>query len=252
MPFDQDGSLPLAKLSNDWLIGPYHMQIKGRDQGMFFCEKGHDPLRDGWPGLWHHDADRDTALKVLADAQLSLRTGRGLSQARQMLARGSRLQLALEVRHTSQRLAACLTPEPMLGIRSWASLRPKADRRGVQEMMCLWLNSTVGLFLRLAHAHRPYPGRSALTHTSAAELQVLDVSALPGSALREAARAFRQLRPDRLLPIYRLGEDPLRQLIDETVAAVLGLSIDRIGRLAKALSNEPNVRALKDDGGVAS
>ena len=237
--------IPLVQLSDNWSIGPYHMQIKSSRQGIFRCDEGYDPLRNGWPGLWHHKSTHATSLEVLPDAQLFLKHHCHADAATQMLDRASHLHLALELRHTTQRLAACMTSKSMLGIRSWVTLKPKLDIAGAEAMMCLWLNSTPGIFLRLIHANRPYPGRSAMTHTSAAHFRVLDVSSLSPEALRKAKDIFDEIRHEKILPIYQLDIDLVREKIDRVLSEILNLSFKNIRQIAKALSLEPNVCALK-------
>lgn len=92
-----------------------------------------------------------------------------------MLAEASKLHFARELRTNTQRLAAVLTDQPLLGVRSWITLKPKSSKEGDLETICLWFNSTLGLLMRLAHANQPYPGRSLITHSAIPSLKALGI-----------------------------------------------------------------------------
>ena len=60
-----------------------------------------------------------------------------------------------------QRLAAVLADRPMLGVRSWVTLALRENAPAMEKTLCLWLNSTLGLLLRILHGNSPYLGRGA-------------------------------------------------------------------------------------------
>ena len=161
----------------------------------------------------------------------------------EMLARGGSLHIARELGHAPQRLAAVLTDEPMLGVRSWITLRPRKSGEGEEEALCLWLNSTPGLLLRILHANRPYLGRSALPHELARELPILDVSALTAVQKQAARDVFESLKHKRLEGFAQLATDPVRRELDHRLCRdVLGQDVPAaIDRLAQALNREPTL-----------
>ena len=109
-----------------------------------------------------------------------------------------------------QRVAAVMTDDPMLGVRSWITVLPRTPAPGKDEALCLWLNSTFGLLLRIMHGNRPYLGRSAVPHELARTMPVLDVDRLSNSQLTVAAVAHADLKHRELQGFSALAEDPVR------------------------------------------
>ncbi len=143
--------IPLSRLDQEWELGPYHMQIKNPRQGLFEIDENPDPMRRGFPALWHHKANHVHSLTVLANAWLTPKTSTlpqlCTDEHKYMLARQSRLQLVSELRCNTQCARAVLTEESMPGVSSWISLLPQIPRPGLEETFVLWLNSSIGLLL---------------------------------------------------------------------------------------------------------
>lgn len=240
-----DSGIPITTLSELCDLGPYHMQIKNSKQGLFTVESTTDQTRAGHPALWHHESRHITTLGVEANARLIERSERDPSAQSRMLAKAGYLQLACELRHAPQRLAAVLTDEAMLGISSWITLRAKKPDRGKEEALCLWLNSSLGLLLRIVHANRPYLGRSRLPHSTARSLPVLDIDALSKAQLEAAHALFHEMKQKPLLGFAHLAMDPVRRELDQRLLEeVLGYSAnDEIDQLAKMLNREPTITA---------
>lgn len=235
--------IPIRHLSELCDFGPYHMQVKNSKQGLFRIEATTDQTRAGHPALWHHESRPLTTLGTQANARLIERSDRDPSAQSKMLGRASCLQLACELRHAPQRLAAVLTEEAMIGVSSWITLSPKSSGRGKEEALCLWLNSSLGLLLRIVHANRPYLGRSRLPHGVARSLPVLDIDAL-SSTQREAAYAlFHDVKHKPLLGFAHLAMDPVRRELDHRLfEEVLGYRAnEEIDHLAKMLNREPTI-----------
>ena len=237
--------IPIANLSALCALGPYHMQIKNPNQGLFEISETSDPTRAGHPALWHHRADRITTLKAKANARLRERQGRGRKAQSEMLARAGRLQLASDLGHAPQRVAAVITNEAMIGVRSWITLLPKKHKTGKEEALCLWLNSTPGLLLRIFCANRPYLGRSAVSHEAARTLPVLDVDALSREQRQAAVRLFQSLEHERLRGFAHLADDERRRELDHRLfGEVLGYeAVRELDWLARTLNREPTLTA---------
>ena len=237
--------IPIAELGNICTLGPYHMQIKNPKQGLFDIVETDDPTRAGHPAIWHHGAQTITRLKASANARLRERTGQCKSEQQAMLEQAGKLHLTSELRHAPQRLAAVLTDEPMLGVRSWITIKPLKCRPGEEEALCLWLNSTPGLLLRITNANRPYLGRSAIPHEGARKLPVLDVKSLPKAKLRNAVAIFEDLKGETLQGFAYLSTDPVRRELDAQFATkVLGAKSSALfDALAEALNREPTMKA---------
>lgn len=235
--------VPITQLENVCELGPYHMQIKNPMHGLFEIVETEDPTRAGSPAIWHHRSGHVTTLETGANARLRARPEKDAGKQTAMLARASRLQLAGELRHAPQRLAAVLTEQAMLGVRSWITLSPKQPSGGKEEALCLWLNGTLGLLLRIVHANRPYLGRSGMPHELARKLPVLDVDRLTEDQLEAARSLFRNLRHKPLQGFAHLGSDPVRRDLDHRFFnEVLGYPADAdLDSLAEMLNREPTL-----------
>ena len=236
-------SIPIARMGKLCELGPYEMQIKNPKQGLFTIVETDDPIRVGHPALWHHGSNRITTLEVGANARLHERDDQSLAAQEAMLARRGRLHIARELRHAPQRLSALLTNEPMLGVRSWITVTPMNPSEGKEEALCLWLNSTPGLLLRLIHANRPYLGRSALPHELVQTLPVLNIDRLSRKQRRAARKLFTDLKGKTLQGFSRLADDPVRREPDHRLFAdVFGHEANRaVDALAKILNREPTM-----------
>ena len=241
----QISRVPTTKLSALCRLGPYHMQVKNPTQGLFDAVATNDPTRAGHPALWHHRSDSVKTLQIGANARLSERSGRDSGDQVAMLAKKARLHIASELGHAPQRVAAVLTDEPMIAFSSWITLSPCNPGEGKEEALCLWLNSTPGLLLRILHANRPYLGRSRLPHKVARNLPVLDVDALSNQQLADSKSLFASLKRQPLQGFAHLAEDPVRRELDRRfVGEVLRCgSSSSLDRLAHALNREPTLTA---------
>lgn len=242
---DRSLQIPIANLSKSCDFGPSEMQIKNPSQGLFKIVETSDPTRIGHPAFWHHSSKAVTTMGVAANARLTERTDKSEAAQAEMLQRAGRLQLARELGHAPQRVAATLADETMLGVRSWITLLPKQLARGKEEALCLWLNSTPGLLLRILFANRPYLGRSAVPHEVARTLPALDIDKLSNDQLEAAVRVFKALGKQRLRGFAHLADDSVRRSIDHRLFNdVLGYDIDmELDGLARSLSLEPTVTA---------
>ena len=202
--------IPITEIGNIAELGPYHMQVKNPGQGLFTIVETDDLLRSGIPALWHHSSKRETSLEVPANARLERCAYRDKEKQDKMLERQRRLHLASELRLAPQRLAAVLTEKPMLGISSWITLLLHNPVSGAEEALCLWLNSTPGLLLRILHGNRPYLGRSRLTHELVRNLPALDVSRLSEKQLAASVRIYEDLKNKTLQGFSNIQDDPIR------------------------------------------
>ncbi|MXW20206.1 MAG: SAM-dependent DNA methyltransferase [Gammaproteobacteria bacterium] len=203
--------IPVTTISQIAELGPYHMQVKNPKHGLFTITETNDPLRAGDPALWHYSAEREIRLEVTANARLERRADRDKEKQDAMLARKSRLHIASDLRFAPQRLAAVLTDKSMLGVRSWVTLAFHREAPGKEEALCLWLNSTPGLLLRILHGNRPYLGRSSVPHELIRTMPVLDVNLLSDEQLGAALRIFEDLKDRTLKGFSQILDDPVRQ-----------------------------------------
>ena len=236
------GQIPLTTVETICDLGPYHMQIRNPEQGLFDVVETDDPTSMGEPAIWHHREKKMTTLKAAANAKLRRRKGKNRAEQDKMLKQASHLQIASELGHAPQKLAAVYTEEPMLGVRSWISLKMKKPRDGAEEVICLWLNSTLGFLLRVVHANRPYLGRSGLPHELIQTLRVIDTTRLTDQQLQIGKQIFADLADNPLTGFANLTSDPVRRELDHRLMAdllVLPDTANTVEQLAKMLANEP-------------
>lgn len=225
-------------------LGPYHMQVKNPKQGLFRITESDDPLEPGEPALWRHDHRRITRIQANADARLVRRGDRDRADQDRMLARAGRLHFPAELRMAPQRVGAVITEEAMIGVRSWITLCLKEPALGMEEALCLWLNSTPGLLLRIAHSNRPFLGRSESPHEVTASLPVLDVTQLSASQLSSAKSLYEELRDKTLQGFGDSIDDPVRsELNDRLCTEVLRINPEPIRKLTETLMREPTLHA---------
>ena len=244
-------SIPIAELGKLADFGPYEMQIKNPKQGLFTIRErppgtvdSEWGLRAGFPALWRHKGIRNRTLEARADSQLERRADRARSKQDQMLDRQARLQLARELRYAPQRLAAVMTDAPMLGVRSWISVLLHNQAHGKNEALCLWLNSTLGLLLRIMHGNRPYLGRSAVPHELARTMPVLNVDRLSNGQLEAAAVVYADLMHRELQGFITMTDDPVRCEINERLCReVLGVDPKIVANITQKLALEPTLHA---------
>ena len=236
--------VPITEVRNIADLGPYHMQIKNPTQGLFNITETDDPLRTGIPVLWHHKATQNITLEAKPNARLERRGDRDpLAQSR-MLERQGRLQVACNLGMAPQRVAAVLTEVPMLGVASWATLLPRNPALGKEEALCLWLNSTPGLLLRITHGNRPYLGRSGLPHELLRTLPVLDVGKLSPEQLGAAITIYEDLKNKQLQGFSKIESDPIRRELNNRLCVqVLGIDPAVVEELTRKLALEHTIHA---------
>ena len=238
--------LPLANFSEIVDFGPYHTNIKSEKQGLFHIFERTNELQSGHPAIWHHDGKSQQTMAMEYNACLQPRNNRSDQAQQEMLARSGKLHFAAEMRLASQRVSAVMTTQPAIGVRSWITITPKENTLGAEECLCLWLNSTFGILLRLLHGNRPYLGRSEINHSVAKRLPVLDITKLSRDQLKRSRELFDSLATLELATASNLDCDSVRAKIDELLCKeVLNQSPNVVREVAKKLAIEPNLNAAK-------
>lgn len=127
----------------------------------------------------------------------------------------------------------------------WVSARAANNQNGAEEITCLWLNSTLGLLLRIAKSNRPDPGRSSLKNTLLRTMPVLDYTKLTEEQLKDGITAYSKLKARKFQPIYKSDTDKTRQDIDKVIASILEIPYEEIRGIADILVSEPAVHGGK-------
>ena len=243
LPGCQPIDVPICTVDELATTGPWHHSIKGSQGPYRIVETGDR----GRPAIWHHKADLVTSVRADANAWLLVKRGRA-SEADQQWEYSGRLHVALELRLASQRIAAAWTKSPLLGIRSWNTLKLRGSLQACmscEKALTLWFNSTLGLLLRVLHGNRPYLGRVSLPIEVLRELPVLDVRRLTPANLSSIDRLWEEIAPRSLLPFANAEADDTRKIIDERIGTELfqlnQQAIDELHALRRRLVAEPMI-----------
>ena len=167
-----------------------------------------------YPILWRHVADRERLLLVAPDSEGEVRPGCA-DRAVAVWQTATRLHFTLDFQVNSQSLAACLTPERVLGGRAWPNFRLHDERW--DEAVALWANGTLGLMAFWWTSSRQQQGRARITISGLPKLPVLDPRALPPGKLDRASAVFEEFRDRPLLPANEAYRDDVRKALDRAV-----------------------------------
>ncbi len=219
----QSGSLeiPMTALGELGTRGPVHRDINGRQpdggsRGPFdivaLADAEQPPT---YPVLWAHQASRERRLVVDPDRAGRVRDGCDDRAVAVWNAAAGRLHFNLDFRVNSQSLAACMTPEPVIGGRAWPSFLPE-----VADWECalaLWANTTLGLMSSWWKGSRQQQGRASTTISRLPDRPVLDCRELSSTRLRRAKAIFEEFRDRALLPANEAYRDEVRADLDRVV-----------------------------------
>ena len=234
------GELPVTvtKLGDIGSPGPVDRDISGTDKSTGIHRGPFDIVRlmpgktPSYPVLWAHDAGsgRESQMEVAPDADGWVRAemdGRAL----ELWATATRLHVNRDFQLNSQALAACVTAEECIGGRAWPSFA--LEDPVWEEVVGLWMNTTLGLVGLWFAGSRQHQGRASLTVTRLADLVTVDPCSLTDRQVAAAADVFERFRSRPLLPANEAYRDDARQELDEAVLCeVLGLSADVLAPLA--------------------
>lgn len=240
--------LPIKELSIIADISPHHRQIKGGG-GVFEAYQGWDS-RVQHPALWHHSAKIHQGMVAKPNASLYPKPGKDHVQ---IWKNAGTIHVTHAVRYTSQRTAAAITYEPVLGVNTWFTLnlvqKDEETTLRYQIALVLWFNSTLGLLCHASHASRSQLGRGIGNRTMLRTLPTLDVRELADWQLEAAEKLFSDLIDVQFEPFYKCAVDVNRIRLDERlVREVLGLDDDAIHSVAhirSLLANEPSIYGNK-------
>ena len=243
-------AIPLVPLSQLGERGLYHLDIGNQKE-----EK--PPFRGpfkivpvqtvpSYPILNNHDADRERYLVVQPDSEGEVRPDCD-ERATVTWQTATRLHFNLDFGLSSQSLAACLTPEPILGGRAWPNFR--LQRNQWEEIIALWANSTLGLMSFWSSGSLQHPGRAILTIKRLPDLLILDPRSLSTQKLEHAKNLFEHFKSTPLLPANEAYRDETRKAIDQALLTdILELPSDLLApldNLRRQWCSEPSVHGRK-------
>jgi len=243
--------LPIKPLREIGETSPSHLKIKGRKAP---CSMADDMKGSGYPVIWHHDAPSIVKMAGQPNALMAAKTGRE-DETNDIWSHAGHAHVASYLRLNTQRIAAVWSKKTMLGVNSWNTIRlsienQNVDVEAVEKALVLWLNSTFGHLLLVAHASQPYPGRVIVPIQVLRELPVLDVRALDSDSCLAVKRLWKEISNRPLWPFAHAMNDPIRKKIDNGLLQILKIPADaagEIGLLRARLAEETAVRGIAKD-----
>ena len=268
LPQSSPVKLPLSNLQEFGYVGAYHADISGfnADQtarGAFDI----DQLEDrnaydhiSYPALWSHETELERNMIVTPDSEgrvrykmrhQAVRTWQGYQGSARLVGGASQLHINRDFSTISQSLGACLTPVETLGGRAWPSLQIKdkiSDKESVEKVICLWLNTSLGLIGRWYISNRQQPGRSMLSIQTIGSIPIIDIKQLSQLQIQQLAKVFDKYSKTSLQSAYLADKDTVRQSIDRQVFSLLNLptkALKALSILRKQWCSESSVRGDK-------
>jgi len=220
--------IPMTTLSQLFVVGPTHHiigHVSGNTPiGAFEMHEMHmeDSVANPDLSLWH--ANSKTQKQMLVRP-----THKGVSVSFEdrsefestMRNSMSKLLYARNMRWTSQTILAATTEYPVLGGRSWTTL--KSDREDLFWPFLLWANSTLGMIVHWTQGQRTHAGRSTSQIGAIKTVPSPDFSKLDEGALKFAHQKASSLLQKSLQPACQAHCDPIRKEIDFAVVKMLNL-----------------------------
>jgi hypothetical protein len=198
--------------------------------------------KTSYPAFWSHDADLVTTIGQAPNQHLSplakAKLGRHLRRVDDLWPKAGSVLLAERLRLNTQRLAAVRVSTNVLS-NSWWPLALNKDNEKVEKALVLWLNSTLGLLILIAHREETQGAWMKFKKPVLSELPVLDIHALSQKQRSSLAQAYDQLSQEVIMPFPHMANDPTRQRIDNAIADILKLP--HLSILREMLAREPVV-----------
>jgi hypothetical protein len=197
--------------------------------------------KTSYPALWGHPvglatlaAEPNQYLEPLSEAL----EGRNLRDTELLWPRAGRVLITMRSWLKTKRMVSLRMSERVLSDVWWPFALKKSDEEA-EKALVLWLNSTLGLMLLLAHREETRGAWVQFKKPVLGSMPVLDLSQLPSGSLKKLVTAYDELHASPLLPLPDMGTDSTRARIDSAVCEALDLpAIDGLRRL---LGQEPLV-----------
>ena len=199
--------------------------------------------RTRYPAFMGHRAESVQTIQTTPNKWLSPRAsaaaGRPLRDVTLVWGRAGSIMIAERSWLNTQRsLAVRLDIDALSNV--WWPVRLRLKNELAEKVLMLWLNSTPGLLMTIAHR---IPTRGAwiqFKKPTIENLPVLDIMSLPKSQLRQLAGVYDAVAGSDLNTITNMAVDPIRSDIDDAFAQVLNLP--PLNDLRAELAEEPIIK----------
>ena len=244
--------IPIAAARSLAQVGPIHRDITGRSNSPFSKRDGYNST-DEYPMLWNHDKKGQTSqnsMIVQPDSHGEVRQKRDKVAEQMWNESATHLHINQDFQFNANATAAAFTKLPSLGGRAWPTLTAASPQQ--EKIICVWLNSTLGLMAYWIESNRNQDGRGGITVTAIPDISLLDVTKLNPTQLDAAVKIFDDLQEKRMLPANEAWRDAVRQDLDKRLLIeVLGLddkAVEQLGILRLQWCSEPTVTSTKKTG----
>jgi len=198
--------------------------------------------RTAFPAIWGHDSYRRTRILDKPNAWLQplseAKPGRPLRDAEHLWKKASRLLVVERMWLTTMRMTAMISPHAVLSNTWWPLLlKEKVRRAEMEKVLCLWLNSTLGIIILMGNRVETRGAWIEFKKPILESLRVLDIYCLKGRRLTSILRCFDSVAKMDLMPIPAIDRDDTRRQIDDAFCAALDLP--DLAELRAMLAHEP-------------
>ena len=227
-------NIPVVPLEEIGQAGPHVLDISGYQadgktvRGPFDIIKVNNRDLYGsvsYPVLWNHETDQERCLMVKPDSEGQVRKDmrdqaldvwNGYQSSQRLIAGATKLHINNTFSLMSQSLGACLTPCLTIGSDAWPSFSINLDQfEDYEKVVCLWLNTTLGLIGRWYISNRQQMGRSRLSVNSISTITTIDPRRLSKYQIKQIVDCFNRYSIKQLCSAYLADQDTTRRALDE-------------------------------------
>ena len=196
--------------------------------------------------LWDHDTDIVQSMAAQDDSYIIPKPGKEVQACALWEKRGC-LLLAMRARLNTARVVSVRLPYRALG-SAWVPCKPISnyealDIHTLEEAICAYLNSTIGLLAILGNRSIRQLSYSQFSMDDLRRIPVPDFNALDERQITTLATAYDSLRELALLPLPQIQEDEVRKALDRAVVRALDLDAETIKTIRHHLTREPAITA---------
>ena len=203
--------------------------------------------------LWNHDKKGQAlqnSMLVQPDSHGEVRQKRDKAAEQMWNESATRLHINQDFQFNANATAAAFTRLPSLGGRAWPTLTAASPQQ--EKIICVWLNSTLGMMAYWIESNRNQDGRGGITITAIPDLPLLDFTRLTETQVEAAVKIFDDLHERKMLPGNEAWRDEVRQDLDKRlITEVLELdnkAVEQLDILRRQWCSEPTVTSTKKTG----
>jgi len=224
-------SIPTTRIQDIAAVGPDRARIHDGFR--------RSPAVTGYRVLWGHDSTTLQTLQETCNGYLDPTPGRE-EYATKLWAASSCLMVAERLWLTTHRCIAVRLDQTALSNTFWpVTLKESSEEE--QQLIVLWLNSTLGLTAFIGASEETRGPFIAMKKNKLRELPVIDAQSLSGEGRALLLGEWQHLAETPLQPLADLSHDPVRARIDRAFCEALNIPVEPIDALRSMLENEPRL-----------